>query len=95
MGFRIHFLFLAFFVSIIIPSCVNDPAEVNSITRKNSLPVISQKNVDLLYTDSAKLKVHMTAPQFDEYDGINPYEEMPKGVKVEFFGDSDKGKSVV
>lgn len=83
------FLF-AFLIVVIIPSCVNDPAEVNSITQKSKLPTISQHNVDLRYTDSAKLKIHMTAPQFDEYEGINPYEEMAKGVKVEFFGDSEK-----
>jgi LPS export ABC transporter protein LptC len=29
----------------------------------------------------------MTAPVMEEFGGINPYEEMPKGVKVEFYDD--------
>jgi LPS export ABC transporter protein LptC len=34
------------------------------------------------------LKIRLTAPQVDEYAGNNPYTEMKKGMKVEFFNDS-------
>jgi LPS export ABC transporter protein LptC len=78
-------LFLACFTS-----CVNDPAKVNSFSKKDTLPLQSATDIDVLYTDSAKLKYHITAPKGNEYAGSNPYTEMPDGVKVEIFGDSAK-----
>lgn len=84
------FLFFCAIAIVIVPGCVNDPAKVNSITRKNKLPVLTEHNVDALYSDSAKLKFHITAPQVDEYEGLSPYQEMMKGVKLEIYNDSGK-----
>jgi LPS export ABC transporter protein LptC len=78
----VWFCFLTLFV---ISSCVNDPEKVKSITHKNTLPVQAGKGIDLLYSDSARLKIHLTAPEVNEYTGNDPYTEMPKGVKVEFY----------
>jgi LPS export ABC transporter protein LptC len=83
-----HFLFFAAVFFAFVTACVNDPAKVNSITGKNKLPLVTEHGVDALYTDSAKLKFHITAPQMDEYEGLDPYEEMIKGVKVEIYNDS-------
>jgi LPS export ABC transporter protein LptC len=84
----IPFLFVAAFFLAMLPACVNDPAKVNSITQKNLPPTESAHSIDMLWTDSAKLKVHMTAPQVEMYDGNNPYTEMKDGVRLEFFNDS-------
>ena len=81
-------VFTLFFVS-----CVNDPAKVNSFSKNAKVPLQTAKNVDFLYSDSAKMKVHMTAPVMEEFGGVNPYEEMPKGVKVEFYNDSQTANS--
>jgi LPS export ABC transporter protein LptC len=71
-----------------LTSCVNDPAVVNSFSKNAKIPLQTVNNVDLLYSDSAKLKVHMTAPVMEEFGGVNPYEEFAQGVKVEFYNDS-------
>jgi LPS export ABC transporter protein LptC len=84
----ISFLFSAFFFLALIPACVNDPAKVNSITKKDNLPTQTAHTVDMLYTDSAKLKVHLTAPELEVYEGNSSNYEMKSGVKVEFFNDS-------
>lgn len=81
------YLFFAIIFAM-LTSCVNDPAKVNLITKKNNLPILTEKNVDAIYSDSAKLKFHFTAAQVDEYEGIDSYQEMPKGVKVEIYNDS-------
>ncbi|CAN5193960.1 hypothetical protein BH09BAC5_BH09BAC5_06440 [soil metagenome] len=81
---------LAFFVMALTVSCVNDPVKVNSFTKNITLPLLTESNVDLLYSDSARLKVHLTAPVLEEFGGVSPYEEMPKGVKVEFYNDSQQ-----
>lgn len=85
--------FIFFFAGIFfasLTSCVNDPAKVNSFSKKDTLPLQSATDIDVLYTDSAKLKYHIVAPKGNEYAGASPYTEMPQGVKVEIFGDSGK-----
>lgn len=86
--FVISSVFILFFVS-----CVNDPAKVNSFSKNAKVPLQTINDVDLLYTDSAKLKLHVTAPVMEEFGGVNPYEEMAKGVKVEFFDSEEKVSS--
>jgi LPS export ABC transporter protein LptC len=88
---RFIYIFLVFACAMI--SCVNDPAKVNKLAPKNALPVQTAHDVDLLYSDSARLKMRLTAPQVDEYAGNKPYTVMPKGVHVQFFNDSGKTDS--
>jgi LPS export ABC transporter protein LptC len=83
----ISFLSVAVFLAM-LPACVNDPVKVNSLTKKEILPVQTAHGIDVLYTDSAELKVHMTAPQVEDYEGNNPYTEMKRGIKLEFFNDT-------
>ncbi|MBI3510577.1 MAG: LPS export ABC transporter periplasmic protein LptC [Bacteroidetes bacterium] len=71
-------------------SCENDPATVHNYTQNLSLPTQTAHNVDLFYSDSAKMKVHLTAGQVDEFQGGKPHTEMSKGVRVDFFDDSGK-----
>ncbi|MCX6311226.1 MAG: LPS export ABC transporter periplasmic protein LptC [Bacteroidetes bacterium] len=85
-----HFLFFASVLLLMSAACVNDPAKVNSITKKENLPLLTEHNVDAIYSDSAKIKFHITAPELNEFEGPSPYEEMPKGIKVEFYNDSGK-----
>lgn len=82
-----------FFLAFFSPGCINDPAEVNSFSKDDKLPVLTEQNVDIHYSDSAKLKIHMTAPMMEEFGGANPYEEMLKGVKVEFYDEDEKVNS--
>jgi LPS export ABC transporter protein LptC len=80
---------------LVLTSCSNDPQEIKKLTRKDTLPQQTATNVTLLYSDSARLKIKLTAPQIDEYAGSNPYTEMKKGVKVEFYDDSMKVSSSI
>jgi LPS export ABC transporter protein LptC len=83
-GFHLLFIF-AF--ALAFASCENDPVEVNLVGAVANGPVQSGKDVELIYSDSAKIKVKLFAPQLDKYEGDNPRNELPKGVKVEFFDD--------
>lgn len=76
------FLFL-----LILSACKTDPEKVKAVTQKQNLPIQTAHDIDVLYSDSAKLKIHLTAAQVEEFTGPNPYTEMPKGVRVEFYDD--------
>ncbi len=83
VSYSIAVLFLAF-----TASCKNDPAEVNSITQKDTLPLLTTQNVDMMVSDSARLKIHMKAPLAEDFGGIDPKTIFRQGIFVEFFDDS-------
>lgn len=74
----------------VFTGCENDIAIVNLVGGVNNAPTESGKDVEIIYSDSARIKVKVFAPQFDNYSDKNPRQELPKGVKVEFYGDSLK-----
>jgi LPS export ABC transporter protein LptC len=83
-----RFIFpLAIVLLSALASCENDIDTVNLIGTVNNAPIESGKDVELVYSDSAKVKVKIFAPQMDRYAGDNPRRELPKGVKVEFYDD--------
>ena len=72
-------------VSGIICSCENDLKEVELLTQKENRPLRSGKNVELIYSESALVKVKVTAPVMEQYMGEKDYTEMPEGMVVLFY----------
>jgi LPS export ABC transporter protein LptC len=86
-------------ILIIIPillfgftACENDIAVVNSITSatEKQLPIESGKNVEIMYSDSARVRAKLTTPQLDRYDGKKKYMELSKGMQVIFYNEQRK-----
>lgn len=74
---------------ICITACENDIAVVNSITSatEKQLPVESGKNVQIMYSDSARVRAKLTAVELNRYVGKKPYTELPKGMEVIFYNE--------
>jgi LPS export ABC transporter protein LptC len=79
-------------VAIATIGCKNDPAVVKQITKDIELPVSTTKNVEMLYTDSARLRAKVKAPRRDTYLGEKERIEFIEGVDVQFY-DEDGGES--
>ncbi|MES2132460.1 MAG: LPS export ABC transporter periplasmic protein LptC [Bacteroidota bacterium] len=81
-------------ISLIIgvSSCETNRDEIMAIGPKKIMPSQTGKDITMLYTDSAMLKVRLEAPQMLMYDkGIKePMTIMPKGLRVVFL--DNKGK---
>lgn len=75
------------FVIGILCSCENDIDKVESLTGKEKKPITRGKNVSLLYSEEANVKIKVTAPLMEEYGQAdeNKYIEMNEGIKVQFF----------
>ena len=73
-------------------SCENDIAVVNTITSVNEkkLPVQSDVNVEIMYSDSARVRAKLTGPKLDRYAGVKPYMELPKGLEIIFYDEHHK-----
>jgi LPS export ABC transporter protein LptC len=70
----------------LITGCENDLKDIQKISASEvNKPIERYTDVDVIYSDSAKVKAHMTAPLMLNYKVKKPYTEMPKGVKVVFY----------
>lgn len=86
-------LLLLLCLSIIL-SCTNDIKDVNNTsTNRESLSEIA-KDVEILYSDSAVVKVRIKSPTLKRYTVKGEtYDEFPDGLLVEFMDDNQRVKS--
>src|SRR3972149_6545925 len=78
-------LYLIPFIFTLFLACETDIEKVKIITAKGNFPIESAKGAEIIYSDSAIVKVKVTAPQLDRYMGKDPYIELPKGIKLLFY----------
>jgi len=72
-------------IAIVIDSCEN---KINFIPNSDllTLPSLSVKDVETVYTDSGRLKLILWAPLVEEYSHTeSPYDEFRFGIKVVFY----------
>lgn len=73
---------------LLLLSCENDLKKIQEISAKEaSKPVDRTIDVEITYSDSAKVKAKTTAPLLLTHSGAKPYYEMPNGVKIVFYED--------
>jgi LPS export ABC transporter protein LptC len=64
-------------------SCKTDLNEVHKIMSRENMPNMSGENMQMWYTDSARLKYYISTPRYEKYDsGERKYEEFPRGLHV-------------
>jgi len=74
----------------LLNACENDLNKIKEISAKQSTnPIQRTTGVDVIYSDSARVKLRMLAPLLLQLDDPkkpeNEYDEMPKGVKIIFY----------
>jgi len=76
---------LLLLIPVILFSC-GKKMEVIKNSDILSLPSLTRKNFETVYTDSAKLMLIMSSPQLERYtNGEKPYSEFKQGIKVLFY----------
>lgn len=66
--------------------CVNDPDEVAAIVKEGpELPIETARDIRIIYSDSAIVRVILDAQQMERYAGNDPRLEMAGGVHMRFF----------
>jgi len=89
---------LGFFVFLlpVLSSCENDIERINLITDETTAPRVQGTNIEVIYSDSAKVKVQILAPVYKQYPlAERPYMEFEKGLEVFFYNDSAKIESEI
>ncbi len=88
-------LFLFVMTSLFF-SCENDLAEIERIIPKEDANKEIAKDVILLYSDSAEIRVRIQGAEMVRHlDKADPREEFTKGLKADFFGRNQKVNSVL
>ena len=83
-----------FLVAFFLTSCENDLEEIKSVATSDELKYETMKNVELLYSDSAIMRVKVMGDKMFRYLDINtPKQEFPEGIKVDFFDPSGRTQS--
>lgn len=93
-----HLYLPALFTGMLLFSaCENSLNDIKKVSSKEeNKPISRSLDVDVIYSDSAKVKAHLTTPLMIEYDDpAKPYKEMPKGVKIIFYNDDLTQKGVI
>jgi len=72
-------------ITLFLFSCENDLETVNAMFSKEQVNVEEAREVQLLYSDSAKVRVRVAGPvMLRHIDHAQPKEEFPEGILVEF-----------
>lgn len=77
-------------------SCENSPEEIKEVTEaSDTLPDERAKNVELIYSDSARLKLIISAPSLERYAGDSNITEFPDGVKLTVYNSKGEIESTL
>jgi LPS export ABC transporter protein LptC len=76
-----------FICMLLLSACENSLNDIKKIASKEeNRPISRSTGVDVIYSDSARVKAHLTAPLMISYeDTPKPYKEMTKGIKIIFY----------
>jgi len=72
-------------ITAMLFSCKNDIKTVNAIAGINNLPVQVGTNVEIIYSENAKILAKLTTPLLNRFENEKLYTEMPNGVKILFY----------
>jgi len=86
LKFRIQFVIKALLIAVIIlNSCVKKTITIQKIDIL-TLPSVTRKNFETVFTDSGRVQLVMSAPLLEIYDKTeSPYSEFKSGVRVYFY----------
>lgn len=88
------FLLTVLIITLLATGCENDEKEIREFTRKK-MGVDEAKKIELLYSQSGKVKSKLTAPVMFRYQDTLPRLEFPNTLHVDFFNDSLQIESVL
>jgi len=86
-----------FICMLLLSACENSLDDIKKVSsEEENKPISRSTGVEVIYSDSARVKARMTTPlMIENDDAAKPYHEMPKGVKIIIYDEDLKEKGVV
>jgi LPS export ABC transporter protein LptC len=82
---NILFVGIAALIAALFTCCENDIRQVNKVTKIDTSPSQSAKNLKVDYTENGKLVYTMSSPEMRKYEQPQQLTEFPKGFNAVFF----------
>lgn len=80
--------------TILFSACENDLKKVEQISAKKLIvPVDKSTGVEIIYSDSAKVRAKLITPELLNFKTEKPYIEMKKGITVIFYDENQQETS--
>jgi len=80
--------FLFIIIILVVASCTNTKEEIEALFNTDVFKEERARNVEIIYSDSAQIKLKITAPTLVRFvDKNSPQEEFPDGLTVDFYDD--------
>ena len=77
-------------------SCSEDIEKTDTVANPDSLPQIVMEGAEILFSDSAEVKMRLNAPTIiDNTREDSAYTEFPDGIKANFFNKQQESKSSI
>ena len=93
-AYTYYSLFILCFPALV--ACENDLRDVEEISsKKTSIPVDKSTGVEIIYSDSTKVKAKLITPELLHFKVKSPFYEMKKGVTIIFYNAALKENSRV
>jgi LPS export ABC transporter protein LptC len=70
-----------------VSSCENDTDQIAAITKPYNGPLEKIENLETVYSDSAIVKVKVTAPMLRKFVLPKPITELPAGINIDFYNE--------
>jgi LPS export ABC transporter protein LptC len=70
---------------MLLAACNKSPVVNGFIKSPKNDPVMSARNIDLLFSDSGRIEARLTSPLMNRFAGETPFLEFPTGFKVTVF----------
>lgn len=83
------------FLTAVLFSCENNPEEVQLVTSVDTLPEEIAMEVELIFSDSAKVKLIISAPKLERYSGDSNITEFPDGVRLTVYNRAGEVESTL
>jgi LPS export ABC transporter protein LptC len=66
-------------------ACENDMQTINSLSTDDILPDETARDIEVIYSDSGKIKIKLLSPRLNRYENEEPYMDFPEGLRLLFF----------
>lgn len=80
-------VWLIFLLLLLLSSCQNSLQDVELYSKDINVNIEQGTNVEIRYSEKAKVQVKIIAPKLIKFKGEDPYMEMPEKVEMYFYND--------
>ena len=82
--------------AMLLGACENDIQRINMLTDDELIPTLQGTNIEVIYSDSGRVKVQILAPFYQQFPNVErPYMEFNKGLEVFFYDETGKIESEI